>query len=301
MFPVIQISDDAEILEQLGTKKKFWYRQGRFLFKEGRAGTGENWAEVVAATIAAQLGLPHATYELAQSGESKGVSTPNFVPRDGRLVLGNELINPTGVSAGAKPSRDDRRGAYVVRRVHALLGLSAVKTPYNWSKPAQVNGAAGVMAGYLLLDALIGNQDRHEENWGLVVLPRSPSAEGGLYLAPTFDHASSLGRNESDVARQAKLNASDPRHSVEGFARRAVSQFYDADGRRMRTLDAFLEFARLEHSSAEYWVAQLSRMGEVSFRLFLDRVPADWISEPAREFAVQMLQVNRRRLLESNL
>jgi hypothetical protein len=35
--------------------------------------------------------------------------------------------------------------------------------------PPGVDDALGLFAGYLLLDALIGNTDRHHENWAVVV------------------------------------------------------------------------------------------------------------------------------------
>jgi hypothetical protein len=41
--------------------------------------------------------------------------------------------------------------------------------------------------------------DRHHENWGVVVMT-DEYGETSFSLAPTFDHASSLGRNESDDA-----------------------------------------------------------------------------------------------------
>ena len=49
----------------------------------------------------------------------------------------------------------------------------------------------------LLFDALIGNSDRHQENWGFVFVPESapgitpPKVKG--YLAPYFDNGTSLG------------------------------------------------------------------------------------------------------------
>ena len=95
-YPIIQLHDDAPTqLEQLGTKTKFWYRddmERSILFKEGRPGTGENWAEKVSCEICKLLGIPHADYDLAIWKKRKGVATPNFVPEGGRLVLGNELL-----------------------------------------------------------------------------------------------------------------------------------------------------------------------------------------------------------------
>src|SRR5437868_1206402 len=96
MYPIIHVPDDAsELPEQLGTKFKFWFRDptGKLtLFKEGRPGTGENWSEKVCAEIGQLLGIPHATYDFARWRQHSGVATPSFVPSEGRLILGNEIL-----------------------------------------------------------------------------------------------------------------------------------------------------------------------------------------------------------------
>jgi hypothetical protein len=45
-----------------------------------------------------------------------------------------------------------------------------------------------------MLDAWIGNGDRHHLNWGLVRNKLTPNIIETIHLAPTYDHASSLGR-----------------------------------------------------------------------------------------------------------
>jgi hypothetical protein len=63
MFPTVPVDPaKAESLEQLGTKRKFWFTddQGRrVLFKAEERGTGEDWAEKLACELAGLLGLPH--------------------------------------------------------------------------------------------------------------------------------------------------------------------------------------------------------------------------------------------------
>lgn len=98
MFPVLLLADDApDLLEQLGTKEKYWFRVDgrRYLFKIGRPNTGENWSEKIAAELAGLLGLPHAHYDLAIWRGRQGVLSPLFVPKGGRLILGNELLGRT--------------------------------------------------------------------------------------------------------------------------------------------------------------------------------------------------------------
>ena len=73
-----------------------------------------------------------------------------------------------------------------------------------------------VFVGYLVLDALIGNTDRHEENWAVIV------SESGRYLAPTFDHASSLGFLLSDPQRLERMSSKDRNYPPEAFAERVM-------------------------------------------------------------------------------
>lgn len=97
MYPIITIAANApEATEPLGTKDKFWYEGGQFLFKQVRHGTGEDWAEKVCAELARRLELPHAEYDLAQwetgDGNVRGVRSRNFCPPGAALTLGNELL-----------------------------------------------------------------------------------------------------------------------------------------------------------------------------------------------------------------
>lgn len=132
VYPVIEVPEDAPTqLEQLGTKGKFWFHGEdgrRVLFKEGRLGTGENWAEKVSCEVARLLGLPHAHYDLACHRGRQGTVTPSFVPSDGRLIHGNELL--------AKSAEDydaDERFHARQHTVRSVVGvLRHVRVPADW-------------------------------------------------------------------------------------------------------------------------------------------------------------------------
>lgn len=96
MYPIISVpSDAAEAPEQMGTKRKFWFRHPHFgmcLFKLARPDTGEDWSEKVACEVAGLLGLPHAHYEMAEwNGESGSLSVSMLADGEA-LIHGNELI-----------------------------------------------------------------------------------------------------------------------------------------------------------------------------------------------------------------
>lgn len=298
-FRIITVAPDSSTqLEQLGTKEKCWFQQGKdtmLLFKVGRPNTGENWAEKVCCEIARLLGLPHAEYDLALWGNKQGVISPSLVPENGRLILGNELL--AWVHKTYEPAARYRTAQHILRRVIAVLQQAFVGTPTGWDCPPQVSDAVGVFAGYLLLDALICNQDRHHENWGLIA-----THEHGLTLAPTFDHASSLGRNETDANRIMRLNTKDKGFSVENYVAKARSGFFEnkSSTKAMSTLDAFRECAKANENAGQYWLTRLSTVKDADFSDILANIPDDFISSAAREFANAMLRINRNRLLALN-
>lgn len=317
MYPIIQVPDDApEQLEQLGTKWKFWYREPddvRWLFKEGRPNTGENWAEKVCCELCALLGLPHGHYDFAVWKDHRGVVTPSFVPNDGRFIFGNELI--AKFVADYDGERRARANKHTLTRVMAVVhgpsrfavkvplpgGVKTVirpapiEMPLGYLPPDEIRTASDVFVGYLMLDALVGNQDRHDENWGLIL-----TGDGRLTLAPTFDHASSLGRNERDEERLDRLQTRDQGRSVERYVERARSALYRAVGEKpMTTLAAFQDAAKLIPEAGKYWVARLGAIELADFRCIFDNIPVTEITQPARDFALRMLDINRDRLLQS--
>ena len=298
-FSIITVSPDSSTqLEQLGTKAKFWYQfdeNQKALFKAGRPGTGENWAEKVCCELARVLGLPHAEYELALWRGTKGVVSPSLVPKNGRLILGNELL--AWVYKTYDPAIRYKSTQHILRRVIAVLQQPSVGTPLGWIRPAQVTDATGVFVGYLLLDALVCNQDRHHENWGLI-----STSNHGLVLAPTFDHASSLGRNETDENRNKRLNTKDKGFSVESYVEKARSGFFEnkSSTKAMSTVDAFRECAKANVRAGQYWLDRLYAINDADFSDILANIPDDFISSEAREFANAMLRINRNRLLSLN-
>jgi len=297
-YKIVEVPEHAPSqLEQLGSKAKFWFRAAdgtRTLFKEGYPGSGEHWAEKVACEVARGLGLPHAAYELAVWRGRVGVVSPTVVPKGGRLIHGNELL--ARVVPEYEASKRFRASQHTLGRVFAVLRSPRIGAPVGWTRPPGVENAIGIFIGYLLLDALIGNQDRHHENWGLIKLP-----EVGLTLAPTFDHASSLGRNETDAARVERLDTKDAGRSVASYVRRAKSGLYKSQTSRkpLTTFDAFLEGAAMNPDAAAYWRDSVDGLSPVALESIVSCLPAAVLTEPARTFALQIMLENRLRLLAS--
>jgi hypothetical protein len=284
----------------MGTKPKFWLsRDGEtWLFKASRPGTGEHWAEVIAAGLAELLGLPHAHYELASWQDKDGVVVPgvvtrNFVAEGYDLVHGNQLLAERDPNYPPAGKRYIRTRQHTIDAVRAVLGAQDVAFPIGWTPIPGIAAALDVFAGYLLLDAWIGNTDRHHENWALVVDPSNDS----WHLAPTFDHASSLGAHVSDDEKRRRLESNDATYRVEGYVQRsdARSALYRREGeaRALPLLDTF----RAWGGNGGPWLARLDSVGDASIEELIGRVSASEMSGPARAFAREMLRINKGRIL----
>jgi hypothetical protein len=300
MYPVITVPDDApDVFEQLGTKPKFWFGAAeaeRYLFKfierNGQPISGVDWSEKVASELCELLGLPHARYDFAVWRGINGVVCHNFVPVGGRLVAGNELL--ASVNKRYPKQQFYHVKEHSLRRVLAIVGLRRILPPIGWQAFSVVNSSLDVFIGYLMLDAWISNQDRHHENWGVIISP-----ERTVHLAPTFDHNSSMGWNETDEKRRQRLTTKDKRASMEQYVRRARSAFFTfaPAEKPLLTLDAFIEAAKLRPLAAEAWLGRLPQISDREIKDVFDQVPRDRITRDGKAFALRILELNRNRLL----
>ncbi|MBD2465506.1 HipA-like protein [Oscillatoria sp. FACHB-1407] len=292
-FPIFEVPvDAAEAEEAMGSRFKFWFKHPEFgncLFKQTRSNTGEDWTEKIAAELAQLLGLPHATYELAVWRGQNGVISPNFLLENTALIHGNDIL--AGLASNYPRDQGYRLSQHTVSIVCAALKRPGLQLPLGWVSPPGITEAISTFVGYLLLDAWIGNGDRHHENWGFVV--RLP--EGIPHLAPTYDHASCLGRELLDAKRQEKLQ----QQTVKQYTEKSRSAFYQQQGDRrpMLTFDVFVAIARQYPRSAKIWLNQLAKISLQEVKDLLQQVPGSRISPVALEFGYQMLEINRSRLL----
>ncbi|HEX9935878.1 MAG TPA: hypothetical protein VGB15_02100 [Longimicrobium sp.] len=301
-FPVIVVPDDAaESAEWMGTKQKFWYVDptlGRSLFKLARPGSGEDWSERVACEIADLLGIPHARYELALWAGSRGTVTPSLLGESETLIHGNELL-ATGVSEYPALTAEARfrNSQHTLEAVLSTLRSNHAGLPVGYVAPAGINSAEDLFAGYLMFDALIGNTDRHHENWAVIQVE---AADGTAVcrLSPTYDHASSLGRNETEANILRRLTTRDAGYSVSAYATRAASALYlsAADRKPLSTFDAFVQARTMMHEASDAWLERLGSVDVETLVHVVDEVPADRLSSDAAKFVQEIIRFNYTRL-----
>ena len=315
MFPIIDVTAWEQLnKEQMGTKPKFWCldQSGtEFLFKESRSHAGEHWSEKVAAEIAGALGLPHAEIELAICAGKNGTLSKNFQSptEPSSLNHGNELLFEHD-PAYPKEAPNFRLAQHTLDRIVAGLRRSGAVLPNGFTFPQNVRTACDLFVGYLLLDALIVNTDRHHANWAVIIF----SCMDGAYLteiAPTFDHASSLGRELTDERRTAKLTAEGMRYNPRKPSRRdqtVVGYLEKDDGRSrifaseyddkpLHPMQVFETVREKFPDAAEAWINRLATIELTKFEGIISQVPPEVMSQPMRDFSLCLLDLNRTALI----
>jgi len=309
MFHVYSVADRRVALETRGSKEKFWVHDdnfGRCLFKFPRAGSGEDWAEKIAECAAKALCIPCAEYQLASLTREneciRGVLSVDMLANGEELVSGHSLLMAHTEYPGPDkiPRYDSKLEAYTLPTVRNAIEKSGIDLPSSIEPHGQwIDSASALFVGYLVLDAFIGNQDRHHENWGSIENTASKTLPLRRSLAPTFDHASSLGCRLGDQERGNRLRTNDKGYSVRAFCARAKSPFHDEGGNtRLHTHAAVARAATLCASAVSYWLERLESLRDDNFGEWMGNVPSDRMSPVAKDFTVEMLRANRDLLLE---
>ena len=291
-YPVIEVQPEwAPRTEEMGSKLKFWYLlpgepESYWLFKYPRENRGEHWAEKIAAEVATRLDIACARVELAAFQDAQGSATESFTSDSRILVHGNEVLSRS-LSEYGSPERNFHFADHTLENI--LLALDRTFEAVDEALEAKRQ-----LAGYLVLDAIVGNTDRHSENWG--TLRREDVSGSAEYLAPSYDHGSSLGRELMDERRGLYLTE----NRVGAYVERGRGQVYWQNvGRRGPSPVELVRLASHEYPDVfRPAIVKLDSLDESQLRQIVDSVPEDWMTPAARSFAVELMRYSCEQLRE---
>ena len=290
-FPIHRIApDDVSYEEDMGTKDKFWCRvdgdERLWLFKHPRENTGEHWAELIAAELGQALGIKVAEVRLAEYEGVRGSMTRNIrAGADQTIVHGNELLE---VLPGYERERRWRQRMHtfdnIRRAIEARCGEEVCSECMR------------DFCSYLVLDALIGNTDRHHENWALLRTESQGGRTAAYQMCPSFDHASSLGRELLDERR---LQLLDDRIDTYRLHKKARSAIYWMEGDKhpmpnLQLLD------RVQQNRPECLSAvrdHLSSHDATTHAAILEKMPDGWMSDAQKRFVLAVTHANLQNII----
>ena len=287
-YKILEVQSDWQIaVEEMGSKEKFWYRNPDpdWLFKFPQCNTGQHWAEKIAAEVADQLGTLHAKVELAEFQGKRGSVTESFVRPGQVLVHGNQMLRR--VVHGYDPEKTFHQSAHTLSNIWQVVDRV-------FKKSESARRAKLRIAEYLVLDGLIGNTDRHHENWGF--LRKRAGNHWRRFVAPSFDHGSSLGRELLDTRRNRHL----AENRVGDYAEKGHGAIYWS-GEERRGPSPLEMVRRGTGKNPEFFrpaLVKLEKLDTNALRGLVDSVPDDWMTPSARKFAIAVLCCNFERLGE---
>lgn len=152
------------------------------------------WSEVIAYQVGASVGLqvPPCHLGVDKASHTTGALVEFF------YGYPNERISPRLTHASDLMRQVERNGRmrHSVRFNIAVCQIRSIKDPEVW------------WAQTLTFDALIGNTDRHLDNWGILTL-RDDGGHRSNWLSPVFDNGTSLGYELPEAKLDAMLGAPD--------------------------------------------------------------------------------------------
>ncbi|TSD58678.1 hypothetical protein [Aeromicrobium piscarium] len=289
-----EVRGTSEAVWLLDPDDNEWLHKSTKVHEDGGE-QGEDWAELLGFLTGACLGVPCAKVRLClRSGRRGSLSSSlnhvKYAFTDGCLHL--EEMEAPGYfrhqegDPGCDPQRPEiRRPGHHLRNIRDSLG--GIDPPPG---AASSLTAWDVFTGYLILDALIANRDRHEENWAV---RRAQLSSTVSQLAASYDHARAFGSGLREDQRET-LTA-DPAALQRFCAKGTAHRFEHRKGEPIPTL-VEVAAAAVEMGTptgADHWRKRLNT---------LDLAP---MLEPVREGAIPEMSVHARtfteKLVETNL
>ena len=230
--PVGSSKGGVRWLVEPGKRDDLWLHKDVPGHKNGSV-PGTDWAEVIASRVGESLGVPCARTRLCRRAGRRGSLSYNVRSSGYDFVAGGDYLKSLGVPGYVRyrpkdevrdeaKARDPCPG--VKRPGHHLKNireaLSRIGPPESFAGDGSWSGF-DVFVGFLILDAIIANQDRHEDNWAVL---RAQLSTGRDLLAASYDHGSSLGHNLLDSKREAMLRN---REELSAFACRGKAKRFE--------------------------------------------------------------------------
>ena len=274
----------------------------RYLFKKSRTwAPWQFWMEVIAYRLGQVIGVPVPPAYVGLSNLEKrgqavhGALIEWFYGDDKLYVEGSRLISPQ------VPAFDYKQG-----RPHDLL--TVLEIPLLAIGPDGKSNRRGLVrhwAKVLAFDTLIGNVDRHPDNWGILLPRDAPDGSVRVSLSPAFDNGTAMSYEQPE-ARFERFN--DPGYLDRYLARPRKARHHMGWSPTESGDMSFFEFMRRFVSEFPWASADVLACADFAARDLLAvaeplaaiRVAGDSrLTRRRLDFTVKLIMRRRERLLSA--
>lgn len=267
-------------------RHQHWLWKSRPATGDGTESALTDCAEVFVSRLAHHLDIPAAVCRFAVCDGEWGVISRNVTPEGFSLNTGRTYLPEIEGYERQSIGSPSARLVGLMRRDHGYTLGAIMQVLGNVAPPPGTSGCTsfGVFAGYLVLDALVGNTDRHPGNWALL----EADQDGARYLAATYDHGSALGAGLTEANRRTRTPES---FAAKGRANPFVPK---------KPLLVDLAHDAVERADAGLWLRRVAALDRAAVRATLEAPPGR-LSEVAARFIESVILENRRRLCDDHV
>lgn len=246
------------------------------------------WAEIIAYRVGCLAGVEVPPAFVATYNTQIGALIEWFHPDSATMTSGTDEIKKLTQDAHSSNSEKEQRKIFDSH--HNLINLEKVFQKYaaflkgNWAEH---------WCKIFLFDALIANNDRHHDNWG-IIWSKTPGDSLASWT-PAFDNGTSLGFEiqEADLA-----NFSIERHTAKGCHHIRLNQESKKCFGHMELLNYFMRHFPLTGAIMKSCLAFSSTdLRKVVDELQKFQVPVP-LSQARCDFIFRLIQYRRDKLLE---
>lgn len=250
------------------------------------------WAELIAFRIGRlmRLTLPPVFVAIDSERDEPGTLNEWFMGYPGS---GDERYSPGGDYMQRRiPGYDREKGKQ--HNLETIIDISRILERGKWL----THDWRRYWGLCLCFDALIGNTDRHQENWGLIWSEEGPTAR----FTPYFDNGTSLGHEALPQKMERMMR--DP-NELEGYLRRGEHQmrWSRRDSRRLHLIEGVAEYCRHFPHIRPILIERLHGWCEDELKAMLYRLTEFDLPHPLTaqraEFIAFLTLTRRARLLEA--
>ncbi|WP_295116426.1 hypothetical protein [uncultured Chitinophaga sp.] len=197
----------AKKLVQSPEGQLFYFKRSQYkeptAIKPGKDFRYEFWSEIIAYNVGRFLGFNVLCYDIGHDGTNIGcISESMFDAEKQHFMEGIRFIQ--GAYPEYEPDNKEHRKLYTFQAIEGALSKF------------RLSGFCRNLVETIVFDAIIGNGDRHQENWGIIMdhsgirkaldrlrtlsatqlnsLDMESLYDTGVAFAPIYDSGSSLGR-----------------------------------------------------------------------------------------------------------
>lgn len=141
----------------------------------------------------------------------------------------------------------------------------------------------------LIFDALVGEQDRHEENWGIIV-------ENGKYrLSPLYDNSCNLLREfyNEEILRQY----CDGKKNFSNYIYRSRTLIYKENGKMYKHFELIEDLYKMYPKEINKEINNLKKLSDDKINNIVSRVPNGIITELQKDYIKKYIKQRRDILL----